>query len=288
MNLRSQETKENRIHGSKQIPYRYYFCQIPEAFQNVALHWHYEMELSLILEGEGTFFLEGQTFDVKAGDLMIVTPNLMHAIEGHMVYDTLVFSGSFISTGPEERGYQDVLSPLFSGNWKLTKPISPNDAGYKDIFTACQNVFKYIHEDNSLADLMTKSELLRLIYFLKINDHFTRNENQDDPSALFRPVLLYIEEHYQEPISTNNLAKLIHVSPSYFHHRFTDTFGISPGNYVRGIRLNQACRLLADPDLPISQIAADTGYTNISNFNRQFKNRTGFTPKEYRNHIHSV
>ena len=72
--------KEKCQHGSIQVPYSYYDCGIPDYFTSVPLHWHSEMELNYIKSGNGFFKYEDQTISAKPGDIVLIQPNVLHAI----------------------------------------------------------------------------------------------------------------------------------------------------------------------------------------------------------------
>ena len=88
---------EKRQHSTALVPYTYYECSIPDYFPFVPLHWHGEFELNYVLSGSAEFIYGDERFISHAGDVILLPPNLLHAIypNGSDVqrYDTLVFSG---------------------------------------------------------------------------------------------------------------------------------------------------------------------------------------------------
>lgn len=96
------------------------------------------------------------------------------------------------------------------------------------------------------------------------------------------PAVRYLEENYQNPAITNaRLAQACHISEVYLRRVFTQTFHVSPRQYLIDIRIGKARQLLAEGTLKINAIAAACGFTNPYHFCRLFKEKTGLTPTEY-------
>lgn len=97
-----------------------------------------------------------------------------------------------------------------------------------------------------------------------------------------RPVLTYIQKHHSESVTIEQLAKIAHMSSSYFMSCFKQNFGLGAIEYLNQVRIRSACDLLRNTDRSISDIAFDTGFHNLSNFNRQFRTKVGCSPQTYR------
>lgn len=94
-------------------------------------------------------------------------------------------------------------------------------------------------------------------------------------------VFTYILNHYASPITLDEVASQAHLTPSAFCRFFRLHTRKTFSQLLNEVRVEHACRLLQESKLPISQIAFSCGYTNLSNFNRQFKEITGLTPGQY-------
>jgi AraC family transcriptional regulator len=91
-----------------------------------------------------------------------------------------------------------------------------------------------------------------------------------------------LHESLLEPIELEQLARESRCSPDHFGRTFRSHFGLSPGQFVRDLRLAWCERRLADSDLPISIIAQRAGFADQSHLGRHFKRRTGLTPARFR------
>ncbi|MBS5522958.1 MAG: response regulator [Clostridiales bacterium] len=93
----------------------------------------------------------------------------------------------------------------------------------------------------------------------------------------------YIDGHFREPITLEDLGKLVYLSSGYLAKSFKKATGTSLGNYMIDCRINLAKKLLMSGDYSVSQAASLCGYDNYTYFSRIFKNKTGMSPKEYKN-----
>ncbi|MGN0316023.1 MAG: helix-turn-helix domain-containing protein [Fusicatenibacter sp.] len=280
--------KERYTHGSMLIPYDYYECVVPDYFPTVPLHWHKEWEISYVLEGEGTLRCEDQIIRMKPGDIILIQPNLLHGIfpiENRRVsYETLVFRQEILLGSYDDRSYREVLHPLSVGEHTITVPITAACGSYESIRQAVETMFSCVREDRAKEDLLLKSELLRIFYLVESEADLCHASMERTQSFLepLRPVLAYMQKHYQEPLQVSDLAAIANLSESYFMYRFKQTFGIGAMEYLNQLRIKTACDLLLDSEETAARIAFESGFRNLANFNRHFKKSVGCTPTEYR------
>lgn len=99
---------------------------------------------------------------------------------------------------------------------------------------------------------------------------------------LLSSVKAYIRERYAEEMTLDDLAKHFHVNSSYLSNLFTKKTGMTFSYYRNTIRIARAKALLEHGEMSVSEIAFDIGYSNLSYFNRMFKELVGVTPVQYR------
>ena len=104
------------------------------------------------------------------------------------------------------------------------------------------------------------------------------------PAAEFGPVLTYLRDHYDAPITNHQLARLAHLSVRAFERKFRASFRLTPQKYLRKLRLHMASRALVYTDQPLAKVALDCGFVDQSHFSREFRRHFGRTPREYRAH----
>src|SRR5713101_493961 len=95
-------------------------------------------------------------------------------------------------------------------------------------------------------------------------------------------VTQYMEEHLTEDITLSVLAEVANLSPYYFSHAFKESFGVPPYRYLTSRRMETAKNFLADPEVSITQIGLDLGFSETSSFTTTFRKHAGLTPTAYR------
>jgi AraC-like DNA-binding protein len=107
-------------------------------------------------------------------------------------------------------------------------------------------------------------------------------ERQPSHGRELGPVLAYFRDHYQEVVTNNHLARLVHMSVRAFERRFRDTFHVTPQTYIRKLRLRIASRSLVYGGLSLAEVAVACGFADQSHFTRVFRQHFGVTPRAYR------
>lgn len=120
---------------------------------------------------------------------------------------------------------------------------------------------------------------LELMEFLASNMKNRGKAEQDEITA----ALLYINEHFREPVNLEKYAEIAHLSLGRFSHLFTEKAGISPYKYVLSLRMEEAKELLMYSSMSVSEVAVSIGIEESSYFSRIFRKCTGYSPTEYRN-----
>jgi len=92
----------------------------------------------------------------------------------------------------------------------------------------------------------------------------------------------YLMNNYREEVNLNKLAGLVNMAEGSLCRFFKMNMGITLFEYLNKIKIEFACKLLMDQDLSIMEVCYDSGFNNISHFNKQFKRITGVPPSEYR------
>jgi AraC-like DNA-binding protein/mannose-6-phosphate isomerase-like protein (cupin superfamily) len=283
----SRETKENRQHSTPLIPYSFYNVNIPESLNNVPMHWHSEFELNRILHGAGEFICGDKRFTAKEGDFLLIPPNMLHSahpLENQkLIYQALVFHSAMVGANNNDRCTIECVRPMINGTMQRSNVICPSTEKYKEIKNTVDCIFSCAFGNLPQLDLLLKSELLRLLWLLdqtELSDY--HNTSSISYTEIIRPALEYMMENLQENISIDQLASVSHLSKSYFMNCFKKAVGIGAIEHLTHLRINAACDALSNTGKQISEIAFSCGYSNLSNFNRQFKQIMGCSPKEYR------
>lgn len=278
--------EEKRRHATGWIPYSYYACAIPDYFPSVPLHWHNEFELNYILMGEADFLCGEERFTAHSGDIVLTTPGQLHAIhrcgEAVVRYETVVFRAEMLGSEAQDRASTLFLHPLMNRTCSAPHHITADMPAYTELHDCVCTIVECARSERPLDDLLMKSALLRFFFLLWDGAAIAASDSADSSSDALRPALEYISAHLTEPISIDQLAASAHMSRSYFMEQFRKLAGMSAITYVNHLRVRHACELLRTTERSAAQIAFDSGFRNLSNFNRHFRKVIGCTPVEYR------
>ncbi|MFL6447318.1 MAG: helix-turn-helix domain-containing protein [Bryobacteraceae bacterium] len=105
-----------------------------------------------------------------------------------------------------------------------------------------------------------------------------------DESAQLNRILDLLHKRFAEPIRVQDVRAVGNLSERSLHRLFVRHLGENLTDYLSRLRMGRACMWLVETDRPISIIAADAGFTNLSNFNRRFRSARRMSPKEFRNY----
>lgn len=281
--------KENAVHGTQLVPFSYYDCKMPDNLPDCLLHWHEEAEINLIRKGDASYQIDQQTYIGEAGDLFFIAPNTLHAVhrilDHTMESDTLVFHFRMLGYDSLDQCTLSFLRPLFCGAAVPLAKISPDHPAYPLLLSCIDQLFSCVKKQESYFELELKELLYHFLFLLYRCGCITHTKNT--PSALthtdkIKHSLQYIQEHYRDPITVEQMAQLCHFSKSHFMTFFKHAVGMSCMNYIIQLRLRAALGYLKTTDMAISDIALECGFNNLSNFNRLFKEHFQCSPKEYR------
>ena len=104
---------------------------------------------------------------------------------------------------------------------------------------------------------------------------------EKDMAAKFTKAIVFINEKFRENISLNDIAEAAGYSETHLSHAFKEFYGISVYDYLTGLRVGCAVRLLREGSASMQEVGAASGFASSSTFNRVFRNETGFSPREY-------
>lgn len=288
MLLPGKETREARLHSTPLVPYSFYECRLPAWFQSVPMHWHGEFELDFVVEGAGTFTCGGGRVPAKEGDILLLPPNMLHACrtDGELWFYALVFSPAMVGADGRDRCAAESLRPLVTGARRVGPYVGEGAVHYEEIRVCAKEVFACVLGEFPHRELLLKSALLRLFWLVETDRSLCREDGPPQPENI-RPALEYMIENYHKSISVDKLAQLTHMSKSYFMGCFKKVVGQSAVQYLLHLRVSAAGAALLKTDKKVAEIAADCGYGNLSNFNRQFRQVMGCSPAQYRKKFRS-
>jgi AraC-like DNA-binding protein len=256
------------------------------------MHWHDHFEIALVLEGTGSFMFGRRALAAERGDVFFIDnsqPHVALADPGRSLRLRLLlvlFRPELIA-GPGCReldlGY---LAPFRVDERTASPRIRGTSRLAGEVATTLHEL-RAIWERGDPAERHLADATLRLALAL-VNRHERSRVTGEaaraaaDRREQIRPVLAYVDGHCRESITLDDVAELVHVSPSRVRHVFKDVTGVSFKEYVTQVRVAEAKRLLLSTDLSVAEIARAVSYTNLHQFYKVFYRSCAMSPGEYR------
>lgn len=278
---------ETKAHTSPEFPYNTYLCSIPQDFLSVSTHWHNEIELIVIKKGEGLVQVDLQPHQVAAGDIVCILPGQLHSIEqkgqSAMEYENILFRTELLKTSGGDLCSSRLLQPLFSGMVEFPSHISGRCGYFPELSGYIGEIDRLCGERPFGYQLAVKGYLFQFCFCLITNNPVREGKREQKKSLeKLKLALSYIQEHYSRQITIAEIAGVCHYSQSHFMKFFKESMGMGFIQYLNDYRLGIAGQMLKETGSGILEIAEETGFENLSYFNRIFKRKYGVTPGQFR------
>ena len=231
---------------------------------------HDRYEFYCLTEGERYLFVRDTFYHVKAGDAFLVAPGVEHrTLDAGGGYARLIVSLPSIhfplGSAPECDLFvaraEGELSEKISEKIKLIIDLTQNNEGGLTAYCAVMELLSLVLSCDNIAEQTT-----------------ALTPTLDRVSD----ILAYIDSHYTENISLISLSEKFYLSEFYLCRLFKEYTGRTVLGYLTSLRVNQAKRLLAGTDMPISRVAKASGFGSVSAFGSAFRARVGISPREWR------
>lgn len=226
-------------------------------------HFHKNFELIYIIDGELLLTVNGRSETMRRGDYALILENQIHAFEpsGHSVIWVAIFSEQFVSYFA---GYVGDLE------------------GTHSVFVCSDSVHSLLQTQLISGE---SSITMKKACFYAVCDEYLKNvpltERKNRNNDLICRVLDYIEAHYLEDITLTSVAESLGYEYHYLSRLLNRRYHISFSRLINEYRVDKVISLLTDTDKSITDIAMESGFHSIRNFNHVFKDITGSAPGGY-------
>ncbi len=252
-----------------------------------ALHWHPAVEMVIPLENSYTVIVGQDTYELSTGDIFIIPSGKLHHLIAPPTGRRLIFLFDF-NLMSRIRGFSFLT-------YYLSQPVLINrdTCGpiYKEEFDIISQLSRDYFENDSLREMVIYSKLLA--FFVNYVRFRKSLEGEASGAALdenrrkeladkFNVVFLYLDEHYAESLTLEKVADVAGFSKFHFSRLFKQYSGYNFYDYLCHKRINAAEALLLKPEISITEVALQSGFSSLSTFNRIFKKMRDCTPSEYR------
>lgn len=279
--------KEDAVHGTPEFPMGFYRCAFPGDAPELPVHWHEELEFTLTRTGRLLYTVGLDSIDTAAGDLLLVLPGALHAArpagtEGGET-DSVLFHLRMLEGGGPDLCTRRFLRPLLEDPPAFVPVLHPGTEVY-DRFLDCFKTLWDCRTGSDYRPLRAKRAMLELVELIwrGAGERTAPRRRNGQYEEKLKLVLGYIHAHYAERVTVAGLAALCGFSPAHFMSVFKKYMNCGCVRYLNDYRLRRAALSLLETDAPVMQVAMDSGFQNISYFNRIFKQKYGASPRAYR------
>jgi AraC-like DNA-binding protein len=251
-------------------------------------HSHPEYQLIVYLKGKGIRHIGNNVKNYTDGDMVFLGPNIPHLwkndekINSHCLaifFDKNLFNSQILDK--EEFGS---IKQLFQKSLQ----------GLEIIGDTNRDIVKMMIELGQSHQISKVSILLNILNRLAANKECKLictegyNGNHNNGSDRINKIQSYINNNFKKKVTLEEVAALTNMSPTSFSRYFKLSTNKSFSNFLTEIRVGNACKLLIEKNVNITEACYESGFNTISNFNRQFKTLTGVSPLEYKRSFFNI
>lgn len=247
-------------------------------------HTHEEYEMYMCTNGKKIFCIGNDSYTLGKGDIIFINENVPHKTK--TIADCTGFLIQFKPINSSNTVY-NCLTHFINSSSPDVFVVRASDKINADFSLCLENIIKENTErKNSYKDFI-KAEIYKIIALLYRYDVIKNPESFFTPNEIDKilPVLHYIDSHYSEKLSLDDLSSLLNFNKSHFCRIFKKCVNASPFDYINFVRISKAEKILVcDEQKTVSDISEETGFASSAYFIKIFKRYKSCTPAQYRKH----
>lgn len=265
-----------------------------EQYCNV-IHRHDFIEICYVYSGSGIHIVGETQYEITKGDLFIINYDVPHGFFRHpngganpVVYNCNFMPGFLDASLFSSIHFQDITSSflfqsLFPDEYSPLPDLTLRGAAYNEIGDLFGRMYtEYKSMEKGYMDIIRAYLIELLVKVFRYMDHSTRRQPPSRSRELVEKAISYMKSNYNSELKLEDLAMKSFISKNYFSKLFKEVTGTNFSDYVQNLRIDEACTLLKNTDMKITDIAFHTGFKDIKFFYDVFKKITGLTPGDYR------
>lgn len=257
-------------------PHDYHTSDYYFTWKNGRILADWEYQILYIRSGRGVIeFERGQSIKVSSGTLILLRPGEWHRYRPDLQTG---WEEAYIGIGG--RLLESIACPPFFTERHTVVPVADPESFEKQLYPLIEKIKSASAEHPYSLSLETLALLARVS-----ESRYARNTSIGH-NADIRKATVYIAHHLAEVIDFADLARKYSMGYTLFRRLFRAYTGLAPLEYQTSLRIRRATHLLTSTDIPVEQIATDTGFASPAYFSRYFRLRLNLSPTEYRK-IHS-
>ena len=252
------------------------------------LHHHDFAELSYVIEGSGTELINGISHPLQPGTASFLLPHHIHETKSNsstpIIKYCCMFDINMLLGSPYESELSSLLFRIGSSITSFvdfTPPMSERMRCILDIL-----LDEYTNQDGIGRSSFIRAKLTEAMLLFVRASHVSElpalQVNEHEEKINFWKVIQYIHVHYSEKLTLEWLSHYFRVSAPYISRSFKKHLGCSFLEYLHNLRIESAISLLSSTNMPLADIAAESGFESYRSFSRIFREKCGQTPSDYR------
>ena len=223
------------------------------------------------VSGSGEFFLDGERAVLRPGQIAVLEPHMNHGYQSSGGDWTVHYVGF---EGDACIRILNCLRLSRQGIYSLADP---------GLFLSHLSALEQLASVSKPQHILCSKELYNLLLDLSGGVRRLPMSQAEEGSGLVKEIILYLEDHFAQDLSLDDLSAHFHKTPEYLCSVFKSVTGETIMHYLRRIRIHHAKVLLMEsPDTGIKDISRSCGFGSVSYFGRVFRETTGYTPQGYR------
>ena len=274
-----KKLQENRQHGTGDFPLEYYLVDNAHPRYEMPLHWHSETELLYIQKGRFLLSLDNREYTLEEGDFCYISGTSLHGgTPQDCIYECLCFNSDTLLK--HSNLVRDYLKDVEDSNTLIQPVFTKADP---EMLKCTSRMFAAVRSKKPGWELLALAGLYDF-YGTIIQQNYRETPLDSISFRRLQQIKLaleYIEQHFQEQITLEQLAQASGLSPKYFCRYFKNILQKTPIDYVNHYRIVRARQLLERNHMSIMEVATACSYHDLSYFVRCFKKYTGITPNQY-------
>jgi AraC-like DNA-binding protein len=249
-------------------------------------HTHDLYHIVLYTRSSGYYLKCGGKYRAEPGTLVIISPGQSHdfvSLRQSSVYSEVTFSLTTRTGKVLTLGFEKILNIYTGMAGQLQNELRVSKEAAQELVIIMIQIMDYLQSPSAMSDFYAQRALANVFDMIVAHCYTAQIHGavlpRDNPIL---QVKQYIDDHYAEAITAEDLASMSHCSKGHLFRAFKKSFRVSPLAYQQDLRFEAAQRLLRFTSLRCYEIAQRVGYSNVYYFHRQFKLRMGITPRHYR------
>ena len=278
--------KEKIVFQNQMLHYGLYVPR-PEAyfFGDIPWHWHDEFEFGHILGGSMQYKTNHHEFILHEGDGIFI--HYLHPRKPveDVRLQSQFFDRSFLAGASGSILDIKYIAPVLEQRQLDAVPLYCSEAGSAKFLEKMREGAELSIKGERFFELRLRSlfsELWEIVYSWAMDENKKGTGYNTLEDERIKQMLSYIQEHYSEKITVEDIASSIHISQRECYRLFQTSLGETPGEFMVSLRLQKAQELLRYTDKSVLEVAVETGFGTSSYFGKIFKQYHHITPKQYK------